>query len=133
MDENSVDWKAFEMSVDLHRLYLEFAVKLNLFYYAITGGILSFHFARESPKVSAIGLLLPTILSLFLGGFFLYSASLAWHLRAAITMNAKKLGLTVYPEGIVLVTLCVIFGIVMLSVGFVLVGYLLWGWSSATL
>jgi len=126
MDQKSIDWKDFEISVELHKSYLDFALKLNLFYYGITGAILSFHFSKESPTASLIGLLLPTMLSILLGLFFLYGAKLAWNLRTNIIMRAQKLELMVYPEGIVLVIICAIFGVTMLSTGAVLLGYLLW-------
>ena len=124
MDSNSVEWKDFELSVELHKSYLEFIMKLNLFHYAVTGAILSFHFSKESPQVSIFALLLPIILSMMLGIFFLYCTKLAWNLRANIKLRAEKLGLQVYPEGIVLVLLCAMFGIVTLGVGLSLTGYL---------
>lgn len=125
MDVNSIEWKDYEMSVDLHKSYLDFAIKLNLFYYAITGAILSFHFSKESPTVSIFGLFLPILMSLALGVFFLYSAKLAKNLRASIKQRAEILGLHVYPEGIVLVALCYIFGTVMILNGVALGMYLI--------
>lgn len=125
MEDNSLQWKDFEMSVELHKFYVDFIVKLNLFYYAITGAILSFHFSKDSPEVSVIALLLPIALSLCLGGFFLYSARLAFNLRSNIKQRAELLKLHVYPEGIVLVLLCLIFGAISLMVGTTLIGYLL--------
>lgn len=124
MVEESIKWKDFEMSVELHKFYVDFVVKLNLFYYAVTGAILSFHFSKGSPDVSILALLLPILLSLALGGFFLYSARLGMHLRSNIKNRASELELKVYPEGIVLVSLCSIFGATSLIVGFTLVGYL---------
>ena len=126
MDSNSVEWKDFELSVELHKSYLEFIMKLNLFHYAVTGAILSFHFSKESPQVSIFALLLPIILSMMLGIFFLYCTKLAWNVRANIKLRAEKLGLEVYPEGIVLVLLCAMFGTVTLGVGLSLTGYLVW-------
>lgn len=125
MEQKSIDWQDFELSVELHKSYLDLAIKLNIFYYAITGAILSFHFSKESPTVSVIALLLPTMLSILLGAFFLYGAKLAWNLRINIKMRADKLNLMMYPEGIVLVMLCIIFGITMLTVGIGLLGYLI--------
>lgn len=126
MDSNSVEWKDFELSVELHKSYLEFIMKLNLFHYAVTGAILSFHFSKESPQVSIFALLLPIILSMMLGAFFLFCTKLAWNLRNNIKLRAEKLGLEVYPEGIVLVLLCAMFGTVTLGVGLSLTGYLVW-------
>jgi len=126
MDINSIEWKDYEMSVELHKSYLDFAVKINFFYYAITGAILSFHFTKDSPEISIIGLFLPMTLSLALGGFFLYSSKLAMNLRRNIRERAEIVGLHVYPNGIVLVIVCTIFGTVMISAGVVLAAYLLY-------
>ena len=99
-------------------------MKLNLFYYAITGAILSFHFTKESPAVSVFALLLPIIFSISLGGFLIYCAKLAYNLRKNIKLRAAKAGLAACPEGIVLVLLCIIFGTVMVGVGITLIAYL---------
>lgn len=125
MDSNSIEWKDFELSVELHKSYLDFLIKLNLFHYAITGAILSFHFSKESPTVSIFALILPIVLSISLGGFFLYCSNLALNLRKNIKFRAETLGLHVYPEGIVLFLLCIIFGVTMIGVGFTLLGYVL--------
>ena len=124
MDVNSIEWKDYEMSIELHKSYLDLALKLNLFHYAVTGAILSFHFSKESPTVSVIGLFLPMVLSFALGGFFLYSAKLAMTLRSNIKKRAEILELHVYPEGIVLVIICSIFGVVMVAAGLALLAYL---------
>lgn len=124
MTDPSTPWKDFELSVELHKFYVDFAVKLSLFYYAVTGGILSFHFSKESPAVSVLALLLPILLSLALGIFFLFAARLGMNLRANIKDRARELELKVYPEGVVLVSLCSIFGATSLIVGLTLIGYL---------
>ncbi|MGH1462309.1 MAG: hypothetical protein ACRBB6_09745 [Neptuniibacter sp.] len=125
MDVNSIEWKDYEISIELHKFYLDLAIKLNLFHYAITGAILSFHFSKESPTVSIIGLFLPMVLSFALGFFFIFGAKLATNLRANIKQRAEILGLHVYPEGIILVLVCSIFGAVMVSVGLALALYIL--------
>ena len=124
MSHTSVEWQDFQMSVELHKFYVDFVVKISIFYYAVTGAILSFHFTKDSPSVSVLALLLPIILSLSLGGFFIYSARLAMNLRLNIMLRAKELNLHVYPEGIVLVILCSIFGVSSIIVGVTLIGYL---------
>ena len=125
MDINSIEWKDFELSVELHKSYLDFVMKLNLFLYAITGSILSFHFSQENPTSSIYALMLPIALSFSLGCFLLYCSKLAWTLRGNIKIRAEKLGLSIYPEGIVLVLLCVIFGLILVVVSVVLLCYLL--------
>lgn len=125
MEKTEIEWNNFKMSVELHRSYLDVAIKLNMFYYAITGAILSFHFSKGTPEVSQYSLYLPLLLSIGLAVFFLWSARLAWHLRNSISTSAKTLGLQFKPEGIVLVLLCLIFGIVLSIVSAGLAWYLL--------
>lgn len=125
MNIDTIMWKDFEMSVNLHRSYLDFAVKINLFYYAVTGAILSYHFSKEADSISVFALLLPILMSFSLGSFFIYAAILAWNLRLNIKDRAESLGLKVYPEGIILVIICAIFGLTSLMVGAALLGYFL--------
>ena len=125
MDKTEIIWNDFKMSVDLHRSYLDLTIKLNMFYYAITGAILSFHFTNGAVEVSKYALYLPLLLSIGLAIFFLWSARLANNLRIAIKKGAKALELEFYPEGIVLVMLCLIFGIVLALVSIALVWYII--------
>lgn len=124
MNETEIKWNDFKMSVDLHRSYLDLAVKLNMFYYAITGAILSFHFSNDGIEVAKYALYLPLLLSVGLSVFFIWAAFLAQNLRMSIKTTAKSLGLTYYPEGIVLVLLCVIFGVILFLVSAALMWYL---------
>jgi len=43
-------WKQYEISVDLYKHYLKLAIEINVFYYAITGAIVSYYFAHWSLK-----------------------------------------------------------------------------------
>jgi hypothetical protein len=111
----------------MHKSYIDLAVKINLFYYAITGALLSFHFSRNQDGISKFGLILPIVLSISLGAFFLICTPRARDLRTNMRNTAQDLGLAAYPDGIVLVGLCFILGLVMLGIGIALLGYLC-GW-----
>ena len=63
MNADSIEWKNFELSVNLLKTYLDLAIKLNLFHYAITGAILSFYFSKENTAVFIYSLILPTEVS----------------------------------------------------------------------
>ena len=39
-------WRQYQLHVDLYKHYLDMTLKFNTFYYAITGGIVSFYFSR---------------------------------------------------------------------------------------
>lgn len=121
MDAIELKWNDFKQNVELHRSYLELAIKLNMFYYAVTGAILSFYFANTGIPMVEYALVLPFLLSIALAGLFLWSAVLAHGLRTHIRETAAELGLKAYPEGIVLVLICSIFGavLVLVSIGLV--------------
>jgi hypothetical protein len=119
VDATELKWNDFKQNVELHRSYLELAIKLNMFYHAITGAILSFYFAN--PDTPRYALALPLLLSIALAMLFLWSAVLANGLRTHIRETALELGLKAYPEGIVLVLISWIFGgvLALVSVGLV--------------
>lgn len=45
--EREILWRDYALSADLYKFYLDLVVKVNVFYYAITGGIASFCFAQQ--------------------------------------------------------------------------------------
>lgn len=123
MDATELKWNDFKQNVELHRSYLELAIKLNMFYYAITGAILSFYFTNSDIPMAKYALGLPILLSIALSILFLWSAVLANNLRSHIRTTAGELGLKAYPEGIVLVLICSIFGGVLAVVSVALVWF----------
>lgn len=64
------------MHVDLFKHYLELTLKVNIFYYAITGAILSFYFSRPDPLVLRWALVFPFIMSVVLAIAACYGARL---------------------------------------------------------
>jgi hypothetical protein len=110
VDATDIKWNDFKQAVELHRSYLELAMKLNMFYYAITGAILSFYFTHNHIPMAKFALGLPIVLSAALAVVFLWSAFMAQRLRMHIRNTAAELGLATAPEGVVLVMICVIFG-----------------------
>ena len=116
MDAIDVKWNDFKQTVELHRAYLELAMKLNMFYYAITGAILSFYFTHTDVPSAKFALGLPIVLSAALAVLFLWSAFMAQRLRMHIRNTAAELGLATAPEGVVLVAICFIFGGVLTAV-----------------
>lgn len=123
MDQVDLKWNDFKQNVELHRSYLDLAIKLNMFYYAITGAILSFYFTNSDIPMAKYALGLPILLSVGLSILFLWSAVLASTLRSHIRTTAIELGLKAYPEGIVLVLVCLIFGGVLAIVSIALVWF----------
>jgi len=120
-------WKQYEISVDLYKHYLKLAIEINVFYYAITGAIVSYYFAHrvEAPEIR-FALMLPILMSVLLALFFIYGSIMNRYSRDEMFRVREALGLRVAPEFAVLGSLLVIFAALMvlvaLSLGAVLFG-----------
>jgi hypothetical protein len=59
-------WKEFELHVDLVKHYLDLIIKFNVFYYAVTGALLSYYFLNsENNKLVRWSLIFPIMMSIF--------------------------------------------------------------------
>lgn len=90
-------WKRYEHDVNLHRTYLDLAIKLSLFHYAVTGAIISFYFVQkaEHPLIT-YSLLLPFFMSVSFAVFFFKAANAANISDKYIEKLANSLGYEVY-------------------------------------
>ena len=109
MDDRELLWKQYELNVDLYKSYLELVIRINVFYYAITGAILSFYFAHPDENLLKWSLALPLLMSISLGVFFVIGAWLARVPRDEIFQIRNTLGLVAAPEIGVLMLLLSIF------------------------
>ena len=125
LSDKQVDllWKQFELNVDLYKFYLDMAIKINVFYYAITGGILSYYFQHSTNGIAKYALLLPVLFSLGLGGMFVYGSFLLNVVRRELFDIRDKLGLDTAPELMVLIVFLRITATIVLAVGIVLSVY----------
>ncbi|MCG9786826.1 hypothetical protein L1D61_06660 [Vibrio mediterranei] len=125
MDEKELLWKRYELNVNNYTKYLDFVLRLNLFYYGITGAIVSFYFSHNANgSVMEYSLLLPIFFSV--GVFFL---SIFGHGALKVSMKeiewlTSQLSLNYYVRIdalLYIVKASAIFsGIVILSLGYVL-------------
>ncbi|MEH2045704.1 hypothetical protein [Nostoc sp.] len=110
-------WKQYILWIDLYKYYLDSAFKANVFFYAITGGILTFYFSNPQKQYIKYALLLPTLMS----GSFLYIA--IYGIRAfKITKNevkllANELELKEFPDLNVLTLVLYVFAATFFIVG----------------
>lgn len=126
MDRVELLWRQYEMNNQLYKGYLDLVVRLNVFYYAITGAILSFYFSHVPENgLTRWSLLLPFVMSIALASFFFYGAWAARVTRAETIAIRDAIDLKAAPEHAVLIALLIIFGTLMLLVSGAL-GYLLW-------
>lgn len=124
MDDRELLWRQYQLNVDLYKGYLDLIVKINVFYYAITGAILSFYFANQN-DLTKLSLLLPLLMSVTLGVFFIVGAFLARVPRKETFRIRDVLGLMAAPEIGVLILLLGIFAVLMFVVASGLV-WILW-------
>ena len=109
-------WKQYEIQIDLYKHYLKLTIEINVFYYAITGAILSYYFSHKADPEVRFALLLPIAMSVLLALFFIYGAILNRVTREEMFRVRDALGLEVAPEFAVLSWLLAIFSLLMIVV-----------------
>lgn len=122
MEQAELDWRQYQLNVDLYRGYLEIVLKINGFYYAVTGAIVSYFIAHQGDSFMRWSLLLPLLMSIALAIFFALGGRAALVQRDEIFALRKKLGFQAAPEVGFLVLLLAISGILMMIVA----GGLVW-------
>jgi hypothetical protein len=105
--------------------YLKLAIELNVFYYAITGAIVSYYLAHSSVPLMRRALLLPFWMSVLFATLFGAGALLNIESRREIFRVRDALGLKGAPEFAVLSALLWILALLMLGVAIGL-GVLMW-------
>ena len=116
MDASESLWRQYDVSVDLYKHYLKLAIELNVFYYAITGAIVSYYLAHESLPLMRRALLLPFGMSLMFSGLLFYGAYLNLESRREMFRIQQALGLKVVPEFIVLTAFLSVLALLMVGV-----------------
>ena len=78
MNDSDTLWERYKHEVELHRGYLDLVIKINIFYYAITGAVISFYFLHFKDEPLLIyALILPFVMSVAFAIFFYRSAMAA--------------------------------------------------------
>jgi len=116
MEPTEILWSQYKQNVELYKFYMELIVKFNVFYYAVTGAIVSFFFSHQDIPDIKYSLLLPVIMSVAFAGFFIYGAKLMPYLREEVFKIRDALGLKVAPDLGVLTVLLYIFSAIFILV-----------------
>jgi len=103
---------------------MDMLMKVNAFFYIITGGILSFYFVNYGRPFVRFALLFPILMGFVLGAIFIYAAS-KWKIVVKIMREAlESLDLVKAPDAqilyILLRTSAILFLIVGLSMCFLI-------------
>ena len=121
-------WKQYEIKIDLYKHYLKLTIEINVFYYAITGALVSYYLAHRDDSAVRFALILPLLMSVLFALLFIYGAIINRLSRAEIFRVRDALGLHVAPDLSVLGWLLSICAVLMLLVaaglGGVVVGFL---------
>lgn len=115
-------WKQYEINVDLFKHYLKLTLEVNVFYYAITGAIVSYYFAHKAESAVRYALGLPILMSVMLSIFFIWGSSINRKSREEMFRVRDALGLRVAPDFSVLTWILRIFSVLMLTVAATLSG-----------
>lgn len=121
-------WKQYQMYIDLYKHYLDLIIKFNIFYYVVTGGIISFYFSKLEIPLIKYSLLFPLLMSVGFSIIFIYGASMMGVIREDIFNIRDELGLETAPELNVLTFVLVVSAILFMIVAIGL-GYLIFCWN----
>lgn len=116
MDQREIYWRQYQLNIDTYRGYLDLVVKMNAFYYAVTGAIVSYYFAHREDELMALSLILPLLMSIALAVFFILGAYAARITRKETFSLRDKLSLEAAPEIAVLIVLLAISACLMLVI-----------------
>jgi hypothetical protein len=73
MNEKELAWKRYSMNIDIYQNFFDIVIKVNLFYYGITGALLSFYYTNISTNADLkYSLLFPALFSFALILLFSY-------------------------------------------------------------
>jgi len=84
--------KLLDKHIDLYKFYFEITVKINLFFYGITGAIMSYYYANKGDNEYLVfSLLIPLFFSGLLVVVFSYGARTLKPIQDEIVMISDKL------------------------------------------
>lgn len=108
--------RQYEISVDLYKHHLKVAIELNVFYYAVTGALLSYYFANSTERYMRWSLALPLVMSVLFACLFVYGGLQQNVTRRDLFYIRDALGFKVAPETLVLSIFLYIFAGLMAAV-----------------
>jgi hypothetical protein len=118
-------WKQYGVHIDLYKFYIEVVVKIGIFFYAITGGILSYYLSHSDAPLIRYSLALPIIFSFALACLFLWGSCLTDNSRNELIDIVRSLALSTFPEYNILKYLLRIFAACLFITGVGLIGLFL--------
>jgi hypothetical protein len=102
--------------MDLYKHYLKLTIELNVFYYAITGALVSYYFVHQDERLVHLSLVLPLVMSILFAALFIYGGIQQRILRQEVFRIRDALNFHAAPDLLVLSVLLYIFSTLMLIV-----------------
>jgi hypothetical protein len=90
--------KQYEILVETHKHHLDLVLKLNIFSYAVTGGILSFYFTQKYGTVINFALALPFIMNAAFSVFCFYASGSLKTTADELERIKNDFSLIAYPD-----------------------------------
>lgn len=83
LDEQERQWRQYELLTGVTKHGIELLLKANIFYFAVTGAMLSIYVTRADPAdlAARLSLLLPVVMGFCFAGAFLAHARTVWRPR----------------------------------------------------
>jgi hypothetical protein len=93
LDEQERQWRQYQLLTEVTKHGIELLLKTNIFYFAVTGAMLSFYVTRSNPSdlIARLSLLLPVVMGLAFAGGFLAHAQTVWKPRNEIVKLTSAL------------------------------------------
>ena len=89
-------WEHYKVHIESYKHYFDLLLRLNVFYYAITGAILSFYFSHDDLK--RLVLLFPALMSFVFSAICAYGLVLLRIMKAELDAVRKELELVSAPQ-----------------------------------
>ena len=118
-------WKEYDQAIGLYKFYFSLTLQIYIFFYGITGGIVTFYFANKNIAYVQYSLILPMIMSFLIAFLFAYGSKLISVVGNQINHLAKKLNVYAYPNTSVLKIFFIFSSILFVSTGIAMI-YLIW-------
>lgn len=92
MDVQQLNWNRYALHIDLYKFYFDSIIKLNLFYYGITGAILSYYLSKtlNNTQLEYV-LFLPVFFGLCLTALCIFGDKSLAHSKADINKLVSKM------------------------------------------
>ncbi|HEX8129769.1 MAG TPA: hypothetical protein VF527_11765 [Pyrinomonadaceae bacterium] len=119
--ERELLWRQYHCYLELYKYYLELSLKGNVFFYLITGSILTFYFTHHDEALVKYSLILPIIMSLALGLAFILGAILTKGLGKDFVDLSSQLGFNSCPSVKILIVLLYSFGSIFIIVAMAMI------------